>query len=185
MEAEFSFEAILKSCSILGLNELSDSLQIQSHRQNSDSRKAETSLIFDLCIFAELGNAKNNLISMYALSPSLFQLLTEQLSPCNCQLAEKSPSIQYAILNTLYSHCTRHENFIANSALFSAPVDKTMLTNGSTRDHFKTIIEVLGKIIPNSSSGYDTSMLVLKWLLEIVDLISIEYVNIFESVLFR
>ena len=68
---------------------------------------AETSLIFNLCIYRELGNAKNNLICMYALSPTLFELLTGKLSPCNWNLAEYFPDIQHALLNRLYSHCSR------------------------------------------------------------------------------
>ena len=68
---------------------------------------AETSFLFNMCIFTELGNAKNNLILMYALSPSLFELLTTKLSPCNWILAEYFPNIQYSILNRLYSHCSR------------------------------------------------------------------------------
>jgi hypothetical protein len=72
-----------------------------------DVKHAETSFLFNLCIFAELGNAKNNLILMYALSPSLFELLTSKLSPCNSTLADFFPNIQHAILNRLYSHCSR------------------------------------------------------------------------------
>ena len=51
---------------------------------------------------------------MYALSPTLFELLTGKLSPCNWNLAENFPSIQYAILNTLYSHCSRLKLFLEN-----------------------------------------------------------------------
>jgi hypothetical protein len=58
------------------------------------------------------------------------------------------------------------------------------LTNAPTRDHFKHMIEILAKIIPHPSSSYDTNMLVLNWLLEIIDLISIDYANILETYLF-
>lgn len=134
------------------------------------------------------GNAKNNLICMYALSPSLFQLLTDKLSPCNWTLAESFPSIQYAILSTLYSHCSRHDNFIASSGLFSAKStssETVLLTNAPARDHFRTIVENLVQLIPHETTTFDISMLTLSWLLEIVDLVSIDYMNIFESALFR
>ena len=55
---------------------------------------------------------------MYVLSPSIFNLLINNLSPCNWQLAEYFPKIQFAILNTIYSHCSRHDHFINNSSLF-------------------------------------------------------------------
>ncbi len=129
------------------------------------------------------GNTKNNLICMYALSPSLFQLLTDKLSPCNWTLAESFPNIQYAILSTLYSHCSRHDNFIASSGLFT-PKTSTV-SDSPTRDHFKAIIENLIRLIPHESTSFDISLLTLNWLLEIIDLISIDYVNIFESSLFR
>ncbi len=148
---------------------------------------------------------------MYALSPTLFELLTAKLSPCNWNLAESYPNIQFAILNTLYSHCLRyifksfldlrieiffiywyfkkrHEHFIVSSALFSTKNsgsdNSAILTNAPTRDHFKIMIEILTKIISHSSSSFDLSLLILNWLTEIIDLISTDNSYIFETPLF-
>lgn len=42
---------------------------------SADYKNAETSFLFDLCIFAELGNAKNNLIAVRpVLKLTLFNL---------------------------------------------------------------------------------------------------------------
>jgi hypothetical protein len=96
---------------------------------------------------------------MYALSPTLFELLTDKLSPCNMVLAQNYPNIEYALLNTLYSHCSRYDHFIASSTLFlnstkhghneqgaHDSTNVTLLRNAPTRDHFKQIIEILTKV---------------------------------------
>ena len=115
-DSEMCYNTILKnSTSVSSTSKLeSTTMSIQKKESNlkgiqllGDLKHAETSLIFNLCIYRELGNAKNNLICMYALSPTLFELLTGKLSPCNWNLAEYFPNIQYAILNRLYSHCSR------------------------------------------------------------------------------
>jgi PI-3-kinase-related kinase SMG-1 len=80
------------------LNEANDVISLENKQLVT---KAETSFLFDLCIFAELGNAKNNLICMYALTPTLFELLTVKLSPCNWQLAECYPNIQGHFIGVL------------------------------------------------------------------------------------
>ena len=182
LDAEISLGVLLKSTSSSSLSEqcvsstepptqsvVAEEVAGKERVGLSSVKKAETSFVFDLCIFAELGNAKNNLICMYALSPTLFELLRDKLTPCNWSLADNFPSVQYAILNTLYSHCSRYDHFIASSSLFSSKhgADKALLSNAPTRDHFKQIVELLTKIIPHASSSYDTSILVLNWLYEV------------------
>jgi len=183
------------------LNDAESSLNlIISNLDDSSSSKikmAETSFLFDLCIFAELGNAKNNLICMYALTPTLFELLTVKLSPCNWSLADYYPNIQFAILNTLYSHCLRHEHFIISSTLFSTKSSPSsssnvagtgsdssaILTNAPTRDQFKIIIEILTKLISHTTSSFNLVSLILNWLVEIIDFISVENAYIFDSLI--
>ena len=117
-DSEISYQTIL-NYSILAIN---DKEHDKASKKESNTKAkglellknvnyAETSLIFNLCIYRELGNTKNNLICMYALSPTLFELLTGKLSPCNWHLAECFANIQYAILNRLYSHCSRYNIF--------------------------------------------------------------------------
>jgi PI-3-kinase-related kinase SMG-1 len=110
-DSEICYNTLLKNCS-------TDQEKIPAEKPTlkklkgiqllSNLKYAETSLIFNLCVYRELGNAKNNLICMYALSPTLFELLTGKLSPCNWNLAEYFPNIQYAIFNRLYSHSSRY-----------------------------------------------------------------------------
>ena len=48
-----------------------------------------------------------NALQMYALSPSIFELLHTSLKVVHSHLAALIPSLQYAVLNVLYSHCQR------------------------------------------------------------------------------
>lgn len=45
---------------------------------------------------------------MWALSPTVFTLLSQNLLLVHSDLAVYYPTIQYAVLYTLYSHCTRY-----------------------------------------------------------------------------
>lgn len=88
---------------------------------------------------------------MYTLTPSLFQLLTERLSPLNWSLAETFPHIQYAIINRLYNHCLRHENFIVTSSLFVHKYGNDSLT----KDYFRIIVENVTKLLAHPSTNID------------------------------
>lgn len=73
IDAEMSFNTIVKYSNT---NELTSPAQTGSNDLDlkddtksgiellDDLKYAETSLLFDLCVFGELGNAKNNLISV-------------------------------------------------------------------------------------------------------------------------
>ena len=64
-DSEKSFDAILK---YVYLNETNKNIPTKSSSKEKgldlllNLKNAETSLVFNLCIFRELGNAKNNLI---------------------------------------------------------------------------------------------------------------------------
>ena len=59
-DTDLSLDKILKSSSA----SLTDTnlTNLKGNKMLNDCKNAETSFLFDLCIFAELGNAKNNLI---------------------------------------------------------------------------------------------------------------------------
>ena len=44
---------------------------------------------------------------MWALAPSIFDLLIKYLNPLNTAIAERFPAVQYATIHSLYSHSTR------------------------------------------------------------------------------
>lgn len=53
----------------------------------------------DLCVL---------LLQMWALSPTVFALLSQNLVLVHNELAVHYPAVQYSVLYTLYSHCTRY-----------------------------------------------------------------------------
>eukprot|EP00064_Thunnus_orientalis_P012320 superscaffoldBa00001877_g12355 len=113
--------------------------------------KAQFTLIFNLSTLTTIGNTKNSLIGMWALSPTVFALLSHNLMLVHSELAVYYPAIQYAVLYTLYSHCTRHDHFISSSlsssspSLFDGAVISTVTT--ATKKHFSTLLSLLGGLL--------------------------------------
>lgn len=54
-----------------------------------------------------LANASNSIIGMWALKPSILELLAVKLKPYDTALSTISPFLQYSILYLLYAHCSR------------------------------------------------------------------------------
>ena len=54
-----------------------------------------------------LANASNSIIGMWALKPSILELLAVKLKPYDNSLSSTSPFLQYSILYLLYAHCSR------------------------------------------------------------------------------
>lgn len=52
-------------------------------------------------------NASNSIIGMWALKPSILELLAVKLRPYDTALSTSNPFLQYSILYLLYAHCSR------------------------------------------------------------------------------
>ncbi|KAF7654424.1 hypothetical protein LDENG_00070090 [Lucifuga dentata] len=133
--------------------------------------KAEFTLIFNLSTLTTIGNTKNSLIGMWALSPTVFALLSNNLMLVHSELAVCYPAIQYAVLYTLYSHCTRHDHFISSSlsssspSLFDGAVISTVTT--ATKKHFSTLLSLLGILLAKEHLYPEARRLLLTWALEV------------------
>ncbi|XP_047289749.1 serine/threonine-protein kinase SMG1 isoform X4 [Homo sapiens] len=140
----------------------------KNHVFNVDNAKFV--VIFDLSALTTIGNAKNSLIGMWALSPTVFALLSKNLMIVHSDLAVHFPAIQYAVLYTLYSHCTRHDHFISSSlsssspSLFDGAVISTVTT--ATKKHFSIILNLLGILLKKDNLNQDTRKLLMTWALE-------------------
>ncbi|KAK7833348.1 hypothetical protein U0070_017347 [Myodes glareolus] len=108
---------------------------------------------------------------MWALSPTVFALLSKNLMIVHSDLAVHFPAIQYAVLYTLYSHCTRHDHFISSSlsssspSLFDGAVISTVTT--ATKKHFSIILNLLGILLKKDNLNQDTRKLLMTWALEV------------------
>ncbi|XP_043946465.1 serine/threonine-protein kinase SMG1-like [Protopterus annectens] len=135
---------------------------------------AEFIIVFDLSALTTVGNAKNSLIGMWALSPTVFALLSKNLTVVHSDLAVHHPTVQYAVLYTLYSHCTRHDHFISSSlsssspSLFDVAVISTVTT--ATKKHFSIILDVLGTLLSKDNLSQDARKLLIAWALEVAHL---------------
>ncbi|KAK2533370.1 Smg1 [Columba guinea] len=128
-------------------------------------------VIFDLSALSTIGNAKNSLIGMWALSPTVFALLSKNLMVVHGDIAVHFPAVQYAVLYTLYSHCSRHDHFISSSlsssspSLFDGAVISTVTT--ATKKHFSIILNLLGLLLKKDNLIQDTRRLLMTWALEV------------------
>ncbi|XP_076458807.1 serine/threonine-protein kinase SMG1-like [Babylonia areolata] len=132
-------------------------------------RQAVTIILFNLNALAEIANSKSNLIGMWALSPSIFDLLCDHLEPTDHWLAERHPCVQYAILHTLYGHCCRHGNFVSSSSLLSSS-DTVSMANLSqaNSEHLTRILRLLLLLFEETRTSFDVRCLALKWVHDIV-----------------
>uniref|UniRef100_A0A8C5FT58 Serine/threonine-protein kinase SMG1 N-terminal domain-containing protein n=1 Tax=Gadus morhua TaxID=8049 RepID=A0A8C5FT58_GADMO len=130
--------------------------------------RAEFTLIFDLGALTTIGNTKNSLIGVRR---ALFALLSQNLPLVHCELAVHYPAVQYSVLYTLYSHCTRHDHFISASlstsspSLFDGAVISTVTT--ATKKHFSTLLSLLGSLLSKEHLYPEARKLLLTWALEI------------------
>ncbi|RMC17736.1 hypothetical protein DUI87_05401 [Hirundo rustica rustica] len=126
----------------------------------SNVDNAKFVVIFDLSALSTIGNAKNSLIGMWALSPTVFALLSKNLMIVHGDIAVHFPAVQYAVLYTLYSHCSRHDHFISSSlsssspSLFDGAVISTVTT--ATKKHFSIILNLLGLLLKKDNLTQDT-----------------------------
>ncbi|KAJ0058451.1 hypothetical protein NL108_014651, partial [Boleophthalmus pectinirostris] len=134
--------------------------------------KAQFTVIFNLSTLTTIGNTKNSLIGMWALSPTVFALLSQDLLLVHSELAVFYPAVQYAVLYTLYSHCTRrHDHFISSSlsssspSLFDGAVISTVTT--ATKKHFSTVLNLLGALLVKEHLYSESRRLLLTWAQEI------------------
>ncbi|PIK34773.1 putative serine/threonine-protein kinase SMG1 [Apostichopus japonicus] len=67
---------------------------------------AELIATFDLAALTEIGRTKS-LLGVWALSPSVFELLTSHILPKSWIIARSHPTVHYTLLHALFTHCER------------------------------------------------------------------------------
>nr|XP_026487269.1 serine/threonine-protein kinase SMG1 [Vanessa tameamea] len=140
---------------------------------------AERNIIFFLQCLSDLANASNSIIGMWALQPSILELLAIKMCPHDEVLMKERPALQYAILYLLYSHCKKNNHFIASSDLVTnsqqrakdifglsnlslGEVSNTSPTSGHLGVILNTLSIVLDDQMPN-----ETLSLILSWISDI------------------
>ncbi|KPJ20434.1 Serine/threonine-protein kinase SMG1 [Papilio machaon] len=140
---------------------------------------AEKNILFYLQCLSDLANASNSIIGMWALKPSILELLAIKMCPHDENFIKQKPALQYAILYLLYSHCKKNNHFIASSDLVTNTQQRTSdiysLSNlnigdvssvSPTSGHLAVILNTLS-IVLEEDVPQETLLLVLNWISDI------------------
>ncbi|XP_076757575.1 serine/threonine-protein kinase Smg1 isoform X3 [Xylocopa sonorina] len=162
---------------------------------------AEIVVTFLLRALSDIANASNSIIGMWALKPSILELLAVKLKPYDNNLSSTSPFLQYSILYLLYAHCSRYNHFVPSSSLITGttacrPIDMfpgalDVPTTSPTSGHLSIILNLIAKSY-NEHTPEQTLLLLSTWMQEIcvqsenyIDILSKtkEYENVLASLI--
>ncbi|CAH0398945.1 unnamed protein product [Chilo suppressalis] len=140
---------------------------------------AEKNIIFYLQCLSELANASNSIIGMWALQPSILELLAIKMCPQDMNLMKRKPALQYSVLYLLYSHCKKNNHFIASSDLVNNPQQRAtdifnlsninlgeVSSSSPTSGHLAVILNTLSMIL-DEEVPKETLLLILNWISDI------------------
>ncbi|KAK9892619.1 hypothetical protein WA026_020997 [Henosepilachna vigintioctopunctata] len=146
--------------------------------------QAETTAIFILRCLSQLANA-SSIIVMWALKPSILELVAIHLTPQDPYLAQNAPNLQYSLIYLLFSHCRCYNHYISTSSLIAINEENTNLTNlarfsltdalkddvthsSPNSGNFAIILDIIHKTL-NTDTGYEVVLLLLKWFKDILN----------------
>ncbi|VVC40721.1 Hypothetical protein CINCED_3A013789 [Cinara cedri] len=143
-----------------------------------------------------IANDNNSIIGMWALQPSIFELLTTKLDPT---IIKVNDPLRFSLMFLLYSHCKKHNNFVASSRLVTAVRSsemskKNVEINLHKSENLTKVLKMFEKYL-KMSVNVDCKLLVLKWIYELlmhadsvsylsIILLSQEMINIVQSLLY-
>lgn len=147
---------------------------------NTDQK--EETVLFLLRCLSQLANA-SSIIVMWALKPSILELVGVNLEPYQESLARNNPALQYSLLYLLYSHCKCYNHFISSSNLVAKKQDQSSLIGMFTLSdglnindvpntspnlgNFEIILDILYKTL-NIETSNEVTLLLLQWLNDIL-----------------
>ncbi|KAF2364622.1 Serine/threonine-protein kinase SMG1 [Trinorchestia longiramus] len=94
-------------------------LQEEESMRYSDAQAAAV-FTFLITALVQLSKVRNSMICMWALDPSLLQLLALRLTASDPILASQHPKAHLTLVRTLHTHCKAHHNFVGSSSLLGA-----------------------------------------------------------------
>lgn len=135
--------------------------------------EVEMIILFNLHCLTDIANASNSIIGMWALQPTILQLLAVNLKPYDQKLAFDNPLVQYSVIYLLYSHCKKNNHFIASSDLISYGQPRSNVCDiyatlgevsnvSPTSGHFGVIVTLFNKLF-RCKLQTDTLILLLNW----------------------
>uniref|UniRef100_A0A1A9WAZ4 non-specific serine/threonine protein kinase n=1 Tax=Glossina brevipalpis TaxID=37001 RepID=A0A1A9WAZ4_9MUSC len=124
------------------------------------SERDETLLNFYLAALAILGTQTSSIIGMYALNPSILELLIHNCRAADQHLWSQYPALHEALLQLIIVHCSKNHNFRQTSRLLTQQQD----ISSPTSENFVMILKFLAKIF----QWYESPAIV-KWLGQILE----------------
>ncbi|XP_026671607.1 serine/threonine-protein kinase SMG1 [Ceratina calcarata] len=169
-DLEIAYKLILADIeSLVADNPLIDDIKYKTN-------DTEIVVTFLLRALSDIANASNSIIGMWALKPSVLELLAVKLKPYDISLSTTSPFLQYSILYLLYAHCSRYNHFVPSSSLITGttacrPIDMfpaalDVPTTSPTSGHLSIILNVIAKSY-NEHTPEQTLLLLSTWMQEI------------------
>ncbi|XP_004535156.1 serine/threonine-protein kinase Smg1 [Ceratitis capitata] len=130
--------------------------------------QAELTLNFYLTALSALATQTSSIISMYALHPSILELLITRCKAGAMHLWLRHPSLHHALLNVLVDHCQKNHNFLPTSRLLIerlfAPKHALDDNNSPTSENFTLILQFLVSILSAANDMNITNLdLLLDW----------------------
>uniref|UniRef100_A0A2S2R2K0 non-specific serine/threonine protein kinase n=1 Tax=Sipha flava TaxID=143950 RepID=A0A2S2R2K0_9HEMI len=127
-----------------------------------------------------IANDSNSIIGMWALQPSIFELLSSKLDPT---IIKMNDPLRFSLMFLLYSHCKKHNNFVASSGLVTAvriseKSQQNLEINSHKSGNLVKILNIFEKYL-KMNVNIDCKILILKWIYELlIHAESASYLNI-------
>ncbi|XP_025837692.1 serine/threonine-protein kinase SMG1 [Agrilus planipennis] len=144
---------------------------------------AELSILFFLNCLSQLATSSGSIIGLWALKPSILELLGVLLKPDHPGLIKNAPTLHHCILYLLYLHSKCYNHFISSSSLVTnSQVNASVMgrllvgenlnindvtTKSPNSGNFAVILNVLHNNL-NVKTSSETDMLLLQWLHDIL-----------------
>lgn len=107
------------------------------------------------CI-SKVATVSGSILSMWALDPSIFQLLATHSGILCGKLVRNAPSLHDNTVSLFIQHCTTHSYFLSSSSLLSPG------STSPTAGNFSQLIQILSKLQTWTSAPLHTRQLVIK-----------------------
>ncbi len=114
---------------------------IPTKKKSENREQSEQIIYFILECLSNLIVGKGSVLSMWALDPSIFVVLTRHSGLLTRKMMNQHPWVHYAIVSTLYTHCSNNGQFLATSNQFPTS------TPSPTSEYFGILLETTGSLL--------------------------------------
>lgn len=116
---------------------------------------------------AKIATASNSIMAMWALQPSILELLGENFNLSHDEFWSKYAAHQLAALRLLAVHCMRNNNFMASSLLLKSAADSigslSLESASPTATNFEMILKFLARLTYFVELHGDRLFVFLEW----------------------